>query len=126
MRRGGGFRLGGGLRLCGGVGVFAVVAGVIGGAGVLIFIGVTGEGSAGVGGISIPPYLRKMSRSLGSFLSTCVCVRVCIRELVLKILSNTRDNTTYDRRSAPSRCLEETSCASRFDSRTHPPHLHIP
>ena len=33
------FRLGGGLRLCGGVGVFAVVAGVIGGAGVLIFIG---------------------------------------------------------------------------------------
>jgi hypothetical protein len=75
LRRGGGFRLGGGLRLCGGVGVFAVVAGVIGGAGVLIFIGVTGEVSAGVGGISIPPYLRKMSRSLGSFLSTCVCVR---------------------------------------------------
>ena len=57
------------------MGVFAVVTGVIGGAGVLIFIGVTGEDSAGVGGISIPPYLRKMSLSLGSFLSTC-CVRV--------------------------------------------------
>ena len=52
------------------MGVFALVAGVIGGAGVLISKGVTGEDSAGVGGISIPPYLRNMSRSLGSFLST--------------------------------------------------------